>query len=169
MEREDEIGASGRILRREIEGRSLSADALAIALRTQSGRVTDILNGTRGISPETAMRLARYFGNSPRFWLNLQTAYSTAPRRAQGVRNGRRAGNSVQSGAVMAHVSRHFQVERVTLAAFHPVDATGGGRARAEPYTKARCSEPIIAFGNAPRADAANLMSARVALIKLRY
>jgi len=37
------------------------------------------------------------------------------------------------------------------------------------PYTKARCSEPIIAFGTAPRADAANLMSARVALIKLRY
>ena len=37
--------------------------------------VTDILNGKRGVSPETAMRRARYFGNSPRFWLNLQTTY----------------------------------------------------------------------------------------------
>ena len=36
--------------------------------------------------------------------------------------------NSVQSGAVIAHVSRQFEFERVTLAAFHPVDAAGGGR-----------------------------------------
>jgi addiction module HigA family antidote len=68
----------GRILKREIEARRLSANALAIALRTPSGRVTDILNGKRGVSPETAMRLARYFGNSARFWLNLQTAYELA-------------------------------------------------------------------------------------------
>ncbi len=68
----------GRILRREIEARGLSANALAIALRTPSGRVTDILNGKRGVSPETALRLARYFGNSARFWLNLQTAYELA-------------------------------------------------------------------------------------------
>jgi addiction module HigA family antidote len=47
-------------------------------LRTPSGRITDILNGKRGVSPETAMRLARYFGNSARFWLNLQTAYELA-------------------------------------------------------------------------------------------
>jgi plasmid maintenance system antidote protein VapI len=39
---------------------------------------TDILNGKRGISPETALRLARHFGNSARFWLNLQTAYELA-------------------------------------------------------------------------------------------
>ena len=68
----------GRVLRRELESRRLSANALAIALRTPSGRITDILNGKRGISPETAMRLARYFGNSARFWLNLQTAYELA-------------------------------------------------------------------------------------------
>ena len=68
----------GRILKREVEARSLSANALAIALRTPSGRITDILNGKRGVSPETAMRLARYFGNSARFWLNLQTDYELA-------------------------------------------------------------------------------------------
>jgi addiction module HigA family antidote len=52
-------------------------------LRTPSGRITDILNGKRGISPETAMRLARYFGNSARFWLNLQTAYELAVAEAE--------------------------------------------------------------------------------------
>ena len=67
-----------RALRREIEARGLSANALALALRTPSGRITDILNGKRGISPETAMRLGRYFGNSARFWLNLQMAYELA-------------------------------------------------------------------------------------------
>ncbi len=61
----------GRVLKRELEARRLSANALAIALRTPSGRITDILNGKRGVSPETAMRLARYFRNSARFWLNL--------------------------------------------------------------------------------------------------
>ncbi|HEY5207719.1 MAG TPA: HigA family addiction module antitoxin [Roseiarcus sp.] len=65
----------GRLLRREIHARDLSANALALALRVSSGRITDILNGKRGVSPETAMRLARYFGNSPLFWLNLQTTY----------------------------------------------------------------------------------------------
>ena len=65
----------GRLLRREMQARSLSANALALALRVSSGRITDILNGKRGVSPETAMRLARYFGNSARFWLNLQTTY----------------------------------------------------------------------------------------------
>ena len=68
----------GRLLRREIEARGLSANALALALRTPSGRITDILNGKRGISPETAMRLGRYFGNSAQFWLNLQMAYELA-------------------------------------------------------------------------------------------
>jgi addiction module HigA family antidote len=68
----------GRMLKRELEARGLSANALALALRTPSGRITDILNGKRGISPETAMRLGRYFGDSPRFWLNLQVGYELA-------------------------------------------------------------------------------------------
>jgi addiction module HigA family antidote len=68
----------GRILKRELLARELSANRLAIALRLPSGRVTDILNGKRGISPETALRLGCYFGNEPRFWLNLQTAYELA-------------------------------------------------------------------------------------------
>lgn len=68
----------GRILKRELQARDLSANKLALALRSPSGRITDILNGKRGISPDTALRLGRFFGNSPRFWLNLQTAYELA-------------------------------------------------------------------------------------------
>jgi len=68
----------GRILKRELLAREMSANRLALALRLPSGRITDILNGKRGISPETALRLARFFGNSARFWLNLQTAYELA-------------------------------------------------------------------------------------------
>ncbi|MBS0569445.1 MAG: HigA family addiction module antidote protein [Proteobacteria bacterium] len=68
----------GRILKRELDARELSANRLAIALRLPSGRITDILNGKRGISPDTALRLGRYFGNNPRFWLNLQTAFDLA-------------------------------------------------------------------------------------------
>ena len=65
----------GRILKREMEARALSANKLALALRVPSGRITQILNGNRGISAETALRLARYFGNSAQFWANLQSRY----------------------------------------------------------------------------------------------
>ena len=63
----------GRVLKRELVARSLSANGLALALRVPSGRITDILNQHRAISPDTALRLGRYFGNSPRFWANLQS------------------------------------------------------------------------------------------------
>jgi addiction module HigA family antidote len=68
----------GRILKRELAARGLSANKLALALRVPSGRITSILNGKRGISSETALRLARYFGNSPRFWVNLQSHFDLA-------------------------------------------------------------------------------------------
>ena len=68
----------GRILKREMSARGLSANRLALALRVPSGRVTQILNGKRGISAETALRLARYFGNSAQFWINLQSRYDLA-------------------------------------------------------------------------------------------
>jgi addiction module HigA family antidote len=68
----------GRILKRELEARGLSANALARALRVPPGRIIEILNGDRGISAETALRLGRYFGNGGRFWLALQTRYDLA-------------------------------------------------------------------------------------------
>jgi len=68
----------GRILKREITARKLSANKLALALRVPSGRITQILNQKRGISAETALRLAQYFGNSAQFWINLQARYELA-------------------------------------------------------------------------------------------
>ena len=68
----------GRILNREMSARGLSANKLALALRVPSGRITQIINGNRGISAETALRLSRYFGNSAQFWLNLQSRYDLA-------------------------------------------------------------------------------------------
>jgi addiction module HigA family antidote len=68
----------GRILRRELNARKLSANALARALRVPSGRIVDILNGKRSITAETALRLGRYFGNAPKFWINLQAQYEPA-------------------------------------------------------------------------------------------
>jgi addiction module HigA family antidote len=68
----------GRILKRELSARGLSANKLALALRVPSGRITQILNGKRGVSAETALRLARYFGTSARFWINLQSRYDLA-------------------------------------------------------------------------------------------
>jgi antitoxin HigA-1 len=65
----------GNILTEEIEARGLSANRLALDLGVPSGRITDILNGKRSISADTALRLARYFGNEARFWLNLQLLY----------------------------------------------------------------------------------------------
>ena len=68
----------GRVLKRELAARGLSANKLALALRVPSGRVTSILNGKRAVTPETALRLARFFGNGARFWMNLQTRYDIA-------------------------------------------------------------------------------------------
>ena len=65
----------GLILKRELRARGLSANKLALALRVPSGRVTSIIKGKRSITPETALRLSRYFGNSAQFWMNLQTRY----------------------------------------------------------------------------------------------
>ena len=67
-----------RILKREMDARELSANKLSLALRVPSGRITQIINGKRGVSAETALRFSRYFGNSARFWMNLQTRYELA-------------------------------------------------------------------------------------------
>jgi antitoxin HigA-1 len=65
----------GKILAEELDALDMSANALALALRIPANRVTGILSGKRGITVDTALRLAQYFGNSAQFWLNLQTAY----------------------------------------------------------------------------------------------
>lgn len=68
----------GEILKDELEARGLSANRLSLDLGVPSGRIVEILNGKRGITPDTALRLGRYFGNSPQFWMNLQVQYELA-------------------------------------------------------------------------------------------
>jgi antitoxin HigA-1 len=68
----------GRLLRRELAARGLSANRLALDLGVPSGRITDILNGRRSITADTAVRLGRYFGNRAQFWLDLQSQYDIA-------------------------------------------------------------------------------------------
>jgi addiction module HigA family antidote len=72
------VSHPGRLLKRELAARGQSANRLALDLGVPSGRVTDILNGRRAISADTAVRLGRYFGNGPQFWLDLQGQYEIA-------------------------------------------------------------------------------------------
>ncbi len=72
------VAHPGRLLKRELEARGLSANRLALDLGVPSGRITDILNSRRSITADTAVRLGRYFGNSPQFWINLQSQYDIA-------------------------------------------------------------------------------------------
>jgi len=66
----------GEILREEfLVPLNMSADALALELKVAAPRINDIVRERRAVTPNTALRLARYFGTTPDFWLNLQTAY----------------------------------------------------------------------------------------------
>ena len=65
----------GEILREELDELGLSANALAKALDVPTNRITAILRGQRGITADTALRLARYFGTTPQLWQNLQKAF----------------------------------------------------------------------------------------------
>lgn len=65
----------GEVLRGEMEELGLSARRLAVALNVPANRITGILNEQRAVTADTALRLARYFGTAPEFWLNLQSAY----------------------------------------------------------------------------------------------
>jgi len=65
----------GRLLKREMAVRKLSANRLSLDIGVPSGRITDILNGRRGITADTAVRLGHYFGNRAQFWLDLQCQY----------------------------------------------------------------------------------------------
>ncbi len=57
---------------------NISANALALALRVPSTRISEVVAERRSISPYTAYRLARYFGMSAQFWMNLQSNYELA-------------------------------------------------------------------------------------------
>ena len=65
----------GRLLKRELLARNLSANRVGLDIGVSPGRVRNILNGRRGITADTAVRLGRYFGNNAQFWLDLQGQY----------------------------------------------------------------------------------------------
>ena len=66
----------GEVLREEfIAPLGMSARTLAKAVSVPANRITEIIRGERDVSADTAIRLGRYFGTDPRFWLNLQAAY----------------------------------------------------------------------------------------------
>ena len=62
----------GEVLREELDELGLSANASSKALGVPVNRVTMILNGQRGVSADTALRLEQYFGTTPQLWMNLQ-------------------------------------------------------------------------------------------------
>lgn len=65
----------GEVLEDVLKEAGLSASALAIQIRVPANRITAILNEKRGITADTALRLARYFSTSAEFWMNLQLKY----------------------------------------------------------------------------------------------
>jgi addiction module HigA family antidote len=66
----------GEILLEEfLEPLGISQYRLAKEIHVPPRRINEIIHGKRGISPDTALRLSRFFGTSERFWLNLQTRY----------------------------------------------------------------------------------------------
>jgi len=65
----------GELLKDELEEIGVSANELSRALRVPMNRISAIVNGRRAITVDTAIRLARYFGTSPQYWMNLQIAY----------------------------------------------------------------------------------------------
>ena len=66
----------GEILREEfLEPLELTAHALSVALRVPAPRINDLARERSSVTPDTALRLARYFKTTPQFWMNLQTSY----------------------------------------------------------------------------------------------
>jgi len=66
----------GEIIKEEyLEPLGMSVNALAVALRVPAPRINDVVRQKRGISIDTALRLARYFNTTAQFWMNLQISY----------------------------------------------------------------------------------------------
>src|SRR5450759_3793986 len=65
----------GEHLKEFMDDFGLTMNQLAKALHVPPNRITAIVNGTRGITAETALRLARYFDTSPQYWMNMQAHY----------------------------------------------------------------------------------------------
>ena len=68
----------GEVLRELLADAGLTVNALALALRVPANRIGGIVKGQRGITGDTSLRFARYFGTSAQMWMNLQAKYDLA-------------------------------------------------------------------------------------------
>jgi len=92
----------GEILRDELDELGMSANALSKALDVPVNRITAILNGQRGVTANTALRLARYFGTTPQLWLNLQKTWEL---RREEINAGRLIAERVQPRQTMKPIA----------------------------------------------------------------
>ena len=90
----------GETLREDLEALGMSAAELARQIEVPVNRITEILNGRRAVTGDTALRLGRFFGTSGEFWLNLQKLYEL--RRAE-----------QKSGAKIARLPSLASVDRL--------------------------------------------------------
>ena len=74
----------GEMLREEfLIPLGITQNALAMKIRVSATRIGDIVHGKRAVTPDTALRLARFFGTSPEFWLNLQQMHDLSEARLE--------------------------------------------------------------------------------------
>ena len=74
----------GEMLREEfLTPLGITQNSLAMKIRVPATRIGEIIHGKRAVTPDTALRLAHFFGNSPEFWLNLQQMYDLSKARLE--------------------------------------------------------------------------------------
>ena len=89
----------GEHLRDELDELGITATELARQIQVPPNRVTGIINGTRGITGDTALRLGHWFTMSPQFWLNLQSLYDLRVAEAEVGKDVARLPTNAQSRA----------------------------------------------------------------------
>ncbi len=82
----------------------LSMNKLALGLRVPTTRIAKIVHARRGVTPDTALRLARYFNTTPKFWVNLQTRYDLDRAKDEQIKRIKREVQSL-SGTATARVA----------------------------------------------------------------
>jgi antitoxin HigA-1 len=98
----------GEHLSEELKGLGISAAELSRQIEVPVNRITAIINGQRGVTADTALRLGHWFGTSPEFWLNLQKLYELRLAREIGWRRTAAASDANQTSAF-----RHRQAGRL--------------------------------------------------------
>jgi len=91
----------GEVLRDELDARGMSVNALAKALSVDTPRLNSIVNCRRAVTPDTALRLARYFGGGAEVWLGLQMDFDLAKAEKERGREIRRTVRRAGAGAAV--------------------------------------------------------------------